>query len=77
MARDTSADLLTRFGGRVRRLREKAGYSQESLAEASDLHRTYIGSLERGERNVALRNIVRLAEALDVDAGELVKGLKS
>jgi transcriptional regulator with XRE-family HTH domain len=75
MARDSSVDLLTRFGVRVRRLRQKAGYSQEALAEATGLHRTYIGSLERGERNVALRNIVRLAQALRVDAGELVKGL--
>jgi transcriptional regulator with XRE-family HTH domain len=50
--------------------------SQEKLAEISGLHRTYIGSLERGERNVALINIARLAAALDIDTADLVKGLK-
>ncbi len=64
------------FGQRVRDRRLKLGMSQEGLAETSGLHRTYIGSLERGERNVALLNIVRLAVALDLDPSELVHGLK-
>ena len=51
--------------------------SQEKLAEKAHVHRTYVGSLERGERNVALINIVRLAEALEVDPAELVKGMTS
>jgi transcriptional regulator with XRE-family HTH domain len=63
------------FGARVRDRRTALGLSQESLAERCDLHRTYVGSLERGERNVALLNILRLARGLELDAGELVKGL--
>jgi transcriptional regulator with XRE-family HTH domain len=70
-------DPLVEFGLRVRKLREDRGYSQEKLAERTDLHRTYVGSVERGERNVALRNIIRLAEALGTDAGELIRGLRS
>lgn len=53
-----------------------AGLSQEQLAEASGLHRTYVGSLERGERNVALINILRLAKGLGIDPGELVRDLR-
>ena len=64
------------FGQRVRARRLALGLSQEALAERSGLHRTYVGSLERGERNVALLNIVKLADALNLDAGELVRGLK-
>ena len=64
------------FGQRVRARRLTLGLSQEALAERSGLHRTYVGSLERGERNVALLNIIKLADALDLDAGELVRGLK-
>lgn len=53
-----------------------AGLSQEQLAEASGLHRTYVGSLERGERNVALINILRLAKGLGIDPAELVRDLR-
>ena len=65
------------FGRRVRTRREELGISQERLAEIAGLHRNYVGSLERGERNVALQNILRLASALKVDPGELVSGLKA
>ena len=51
--------------------------SQEELAERADVHRTYVGQVERGEVNIALSNLLRFAEALDVDAAELVQGLKS
>jgi transcriptional regulator with XRE-family HTH domain len=60
------SDPLKRFGRRVRELRERIGVSQESLAARAGIHRTYMGGVERGERNVSLRNIIRLAEALEV-----------
>ena len=72
----TRAAVTVELGKRVRALRLALGMSQEQLAEKARVHRTYVGSLERGERNVALINIVRLAQALDVDASELVSGLK-
>jgi len=61
------------FGDRVRELRLAAGMSQEDLAEASGLHRTYVSSLERGQRNVGLDNIVALASALKIEPAELFK----
>lgn len=57
----------------VRQLRLEKGLSQEELAFSCGLHRTYIGSVERGERNLSLENIVRIAEALDATAAELLK----
>ena len=63
------------FGRRVRARREALGWTQEGLAEATGLHWTYVGSVERGERNVSLVNIVKLADALEVDPGKLVKGI--
>lgn len=67
--------LLRTFGDRVRSRREALGLSQERLAEIAGLHRNYVGSLERGERNVALVNITKLAAALEVDPADLVGGL--
>jgi transcriptional regulator with XRE-family HTH domain len=64
------------FGARVRSRRLELGWSQERLADAARMHFTYVGTVERGQRNVSLRNILRLAEALEVDAGELVAGLR-
>lgn len=57
---------LRDFGNRVRRERERMGMSQEELAARSGLHRTYVGSVERGERNVGLLNILRIAAALQI-----------
>jgi transcriptional regulator with XRE-family HTH domain len=57
----------------VRQLRVKKALSQEALAELAGLHRTYLGSIERGERNVSIDNIGRLADALGVSASELLK----
>ena len=64
------------FGSRVREFRTRRGWSQEKLAELCDLHRTYIGGIERGERNVSLENIVKIAKALDITASELLKGVE-
>ena len=60
-----------RFGERVREIRKRRGLSQEALALACDLDRTYIGGVERGERNISLINIYKIAEALGVEAKEL------
>ncbi|HRW41096.1 MAG TPA: helix-turn-helix transcriptional regulator [Microthrixaceae bacterium] len=63
------------FGARVRALRQARGWSQERLAEACSLHWTYVGQVERGRRNLTLHNILKLADALAADPGELVTGL--
>ena len=63
--------LRREFGERVRDLRRAKGFSQEALALASGLDRTYVGSVERGERNISLINIHKIAEALGANAREL------
>ncbi len=60
------------FGRRLRALRIERGLSQEALADLAGIHRTYVGSVERGERNIALDNIHALADALGVAASELL-----
>jgi len=67
------AQIQRKFGTRLRELRKLRSLSQESLALACDLDRTYIGGVERGERNISLINIYRIAKALGVPAGELLK----
>lgn len=64
-------DIRIRFGRRLRGIRQERGLSQEELAFKAGLHRTYVSSAERGQRNVGLVNIGRLAQALDIEIGEL------
>ena len=66
------ATLRTRLGRAVRRLRTAAGYSQESFADACGLHRTYMGAVERGETNISLDNIERIARALRLTPAQLL-----
>ena len=68
--------MLREFGARVRELRELGGLSQEALAHRAALHRTYVGSVERGERNISLANIQALADALEVDVRQLFEGAR-
>jgi transcriptional regulator with XRE-family HTH domain len=67
------AEILKRFGETLRDHRQRASLSQEKLAAKAGIARTYVGGAERGERNVALVNIVRLAEALNIGAAELLE----
>jgi transcriptional regulator with XRE-family HTH domain len=69
-------DPKTIVGDNIRQHRKASGWSQEELAEACGLHRTYIGAVERGERNVSLENIVEISRALGVVAAELLEGVK-
>ena len=66
------SSLHAAFGAELRAVRVRRGLSQDDLAAVSGLHRTYIGGIERGERNPSLTNIGRLAEALDVPVAELL-----
>jgi ribosome-binding protein aMBF1 (putative translation factor) len=68
------SDVFVRFGKRLREVRQRKGVSQEKLAELAGLHRTYVSSVERGERNISLLNISKLAEALGVPPAKLMPG---
>ncbi len=64
--------ILADFGSNVKRIRKIRGWSQEKLAKKTGLHRTYIGSIERNERNVSLINVERIAKALNVNLKKLL-----
>ena len=68
-------DICKKFGERVRELRIAQGFSQEQLAQKTGLHRTYIGGIERGERNVSLVNIQKIAKGLNYSIEYLLMDL--
>jgi transcriptional regulator with XRE-family HTH domain len=69
--------VLCSFGRRVARLRRERNLSQEQLAERCGLHRTYVGGIERGERNLGLKNVAAIAKALRVTLSDLVDGVRA
>ena len=69
-------DTKVLFGKRVRELRLKMGVSQEALADLAEVHRTYMGSIERGEVNISLENIVRIGRTMKVAPKELLSLIK-
>lgn len=78
MSKDISIEdksLLIGFGLSVRKVRLDKNLSQDTLAELSGLHRTYISSIERGERNVSLINMVNISKALDIPLCDLIEGI--
>ncbi|WP_454295550.1 helix-turn-helix domain-containing protein [Salana multivorans] len=60
-------ELQRRVGGNLRRIRVERGLSQEQFADVLGVHRTYMGGVERGERNLTLKSLERLADHLDID----------
>jgi len=66
-------EILIKFGQRVRQLRKEKNLSQEELSFKADLHRTYIGMIERAEKNITLINIEKIANALETNIGNLLK----
>lgn len=67
--------MRKKFGKRIRELRLAKGWSQEKFADEVGVHRTYIGAVERGEQNIALDNIERIAKQLRISVEELFRGL--
>jgi len=68
-------DIRVRFGKAVRRKRQELGVSQEAFADMCELDRTYIGGIERGERNMALVNIEKIAKTLRLSIAQLFRGI--
>ncbi|MBI3354048.1 MAG: helix-turn-helix transcriptional regulator [Nitrospirae bacterium] len=66
-------EILIKFGNKVRKHRKLLDLSQEELAERAELHRTYIGMIERAEKNITLENIEKIAKALDLTVDSLMK----
>ncbi|MEX2410296.1 MAG: helix-turn-helix transcriptional regulator [Candidatus Paceibacterota bacterium] len=70
---NSEENILIKFGNRVKELRKEKSLSQEELAHLAGLHRTYIGMIERAEKNITLNNIDKIANALDIEIHELFK----
>ena len=77
LAMNSDSEVLIRFGKKIREERVAQGLSQEELAFKANLHRTYIGMIERAEKNITLQNIERLAKALNMEISELFNETKS
>ena len=69
----TEGDLQKKVGRNIRSYRQRRGLSQEAFAEVLGVHRTYMGGLERGERNLTLRSLERIAEQMGVETEELMR----
>jgi len=69
-------DALRRLGLRIRELRTRRGWSQEAFADVAGVHRTYMGHLERGEKNLSLLSLLKVANALGVTLSDLLAGLE-
>lgn len=68
---NTKQEILIKFGIRVRQVRKAKNLSQEGLADRASLHRTYIGMIERAEKNITLLNIDKIAKALEINIKDL------
>ena len=73
MSKDPEQSILLKFGQQIRALRQRKAISQEELAARAGVHRTYIGMIERGEKNVTILTMVKMASALSVNVMELLK----
>lgn len=71
---DSKHQILVEFGNNVRHFRKEKKFSQEELAYKADLHRTYIGMIERAEKNITLVNIEKIANALECKITDLING---
>jgi transcriptional regulator with XRE-family HTH domain len=76
VVRNKQGDPRLAFGQAVRKLRLAKGISQEKLAELAEIHRTYIGDVERGKRNIALLNMTRIARALGISLTSLIQEME-
>jgi len=65
-------DIVEQIGFNIRRMREERGLSQEKLGALADLHRAYVGQIERGEKNIGLKNLEKIAKALGLNVKELL-----
>jgi transcriptional regulator with XRE-family HTH domain len=75
MAQQGKHPECVHFGQRLRNFRKEKGFSQEGFADHAEVHRTYLGGLERGERNPTLTVLVKIAKALDVPLSKLIQGV--
>ncbi|MBI5404008.1 MAG: helix-turn-helix transcriptional regulator [Ignavibacteriae bacterium] len=69
--------ILIKLGNNIRARRKELELSQEELSFRSNLHRTYIGAVERGEKNVSFKNLCKISKALNLSISDLTKGIKS